>query len=122
MMVVALTASLPRYSGTVERGVDRLGVLEEGPERDRRRLLARGDQLGQRLVDLLVQRVVEVVRLEEARDAVVRLVVDEDGTEQRLLGLDVVGRGAEGQGVGGLGACGRLGGLASGDCVHAREA
>ena len=98
-----------------EAGIDRLGVLEEGPERDRRRLLARGDQLGGRLVDLLVQRIVEVVRLEEARDAVVRLVVDEDGAEQRLLGLEVVGRGAEGQGLaarrlqprrlGGLAAC-----------------
>ena len=73
-----------------QRGVDRLGVLEEGPERDGRRLLARGDQLGSRLEDLLVQRIVEVVRLEEARDAVVRLVVDEDGAEQRLLGLEVV--------------------------------
>ena len=82
-------AEIQRHRGG---GVDRLGVLEEGPERDRRRLLARGDQLRQRLVDLLVQRVVEVVRLEEARDAVVRLVVDEDGAEQRLLGLDVVGR------------------------------
>ena len=85
-----------------EAGVDRLGGLEEGLERDRRRLLARGDQLGGRLVDLLVQRIVEVVRLEEARDAVVRLVVDEDGAEQRLLGLQVVGRGAERQRVGGL--------------------
>ena len=53
------------------------------------------------LVDLLVQRIVEVVRLEEARDAVVRLVVDEDGAEQRLLGLEIVGCGPEGQGIGG---------------------
>ena len=72
-----------------------------------------------RLVDLLVQRIVEVVRLEEARHAVVRLVVDEDGAEQRLLGLDVVGRGAEGQGVGARRRCRRVGGLAAGDCVHA---
>ena len=118
MMVVALTASRPRYCGTVVVGVDRLGGLEEGPQRDRRRLLARGDQLRQRLVDLLVQRIVEMLGFEEARDAVVRLVVDEDGAEQRLLGLEVVGRGAKGQriGRGGLGRC--LGGLAAGDCVH----
>ena len=97
-----------------QAGVDRLGVLEEGPERDRRRLLARGDQLGGRLVDLLVQRIVEVLRLQEARHAVVRLVVDEDGAEQRLLGLDVVGRGAEGQRVGRSGGVRRgRGGLAS---------
>ena len=48
-----------------------------------------------------------MLRLEEARDAVVRLVVDEDGTEQRLLGLEVVGRGAEGQRVGAIGGSGR---------------
>ena len=115
-MVVALAASRPRYCGTVRRGVDRLGVLEERLERDRRRLLARGDQLGGRLVDLLVQRIVEVVRLEEARDAVVRLVVDEDGAEQRLLGLEVVGRGAEGQRLG-RGAAR----LSVGFCVRARS-
>ena len=61
-----------------------------------RRLFARGDQLGGRLVDLLVQRIVEMVRLQEARHAVVRLVVDEHGAQQRLLGLKVVGGGAEG--------------------------
>ena len=85
-----------------------------------RRLLARGDQLGSGLVDLLVQRIVEVVRLEEARDAVVRLVVDEDGAEQRLLGLEVVGRGAEGQGLGRGGLVRRLGGLAACGFGHGR--
>ena len=103
-----------------QAGIDRLGLLEEGPERDRRRLLARGDELGRGLVDLLVQRIVEMLRLEEARHAVVRLVVDEDGAEQRLLGLDVVGRGAEGQRVGRLGFRRGGGGLAGG-CVHARR-
>ena len=38
-----------------------------------------------------MQRIVEVVRLQEAGDAVMRLVVDEDGAEQRLLGFQVVG-------------------------------
>ena len=83
-----------------QAGADRLGALEEGLERDRRRLLAGADQLGGGLVDLLMQRVEEVLRLQEAGDAVVRLVVDEDGAEQRLLGLQVVGSRPEGQRVG----------------------
>ena len=74
--------------GQVRR--DRLGRLEERAQRDRRRLLADVDQLARRLVDLLMQRIVEVVRIEERRHAVHRLVVDEDGAEQRLLGLEVV--------------------------------
>ena len=45
------------------------------------------------LVDLLMDRLEEMLRLEEVGDAVERLVVDQDGAEQRLLGLDVV-RGA----------------------------
>jgi hypothetical protein len=39
-----------------------------------------------------VQRVVEVRRLQEVGDAVERLVVDQNGAEQRLLDLDIVGR------------------------------
>ncbi len=46
-----------------------------------------------------VQGIEEMLGPEEARDAVERLVVDEDGAEQRLLGLDVVGRAAERQRV-----------------------
>ena len=46
-------------------GIDRLGGLEERLERDRRRLLAGGDQLGRRLIDLLVQRIVEMLRLQK---------------------------------------------------------
>ena len=68
-----------------------------------------------------MQRIVEVVRLEEARDAVVRLVVDEDGAEQRLLGLDVVGGGAEGLGLGGAGASAARRRLAGAVSVMARE-
>ena len=72
-------------------------VVEEGLERYRRRLLAGADQLRRRLVDLGVDRVEEMLRQQEGRDAVVGLVVDEDGTEQGLLGLDVVGDMAERQ-------------------------
>src|SRR5204862_3107139 len=77
------------------------------------------DQFRQGLIDLLMQRVEEVMRLEEARDAVVGVVVDENGAEQGLLGLQVVGRCAEGQGVRRSGAGGRSGRLAAGDGVHA---
>ena len=51
------------------------------------------------LVDLLMQGIEEVLRLEERGDAVHRLVVDEDRAEQRLLGLEVVGGLTEGQGL-----------------------
>src|SRR5688572_2930489 len=44
-----------------------------------------------------MQRIIEVVRVEEARYAVHRLVVDEDRAEQRLLRLEVVGSLTEGQ-------------------------
>ena len=44
------------------------------------------------LVDLAVDRLVEMLGREEVGDAIERLVVDEDGAEQRLLGLDVVRR------------------------------
>src|SRR3984893_18398073 len=66
-----IDGKLAKIHGHGRRGVDRRGRLDKGPERDRCRLLARGDQLRLRLEDLLVQGVVEVVRLEEARDAVV---------------------------------------------------
>ena len=92
MMVVALAASRPRYCGTV-----RSASIGSAFSKNVRSVIGVAclpdvDQLGGRLVDLLMQRIVEMLRLEERRDAVVRLVVDEDGAEQRLLGLDVVGR------------------------------
>ena len=52
-------------------------------------------RLRRELVDLLMDRLEEMPRLEEVGDAVERLVVDQDGAEQRLLGLDVVRRGAD---------------------------
>ena len=74
---------------------DRLLRLEEGLERDRRRALAAEDQLGGRLVKPPVQRVVEMRGLQEARDAVDRLVVDEDRPEKGLLGFEIMRRRAE---------------------------
>jgi hypothetical protein len=43
---------------------------------------------------LLVQRIIEMLSVEEARNAVERLVVYEDRAEQCLLGVDIVGHGA----------------------------
>ena len=94
MMVVALAASRPRYCGTVSSPTGSLG-LEEGLERDRRRPLAAEDQLRGCLVEARVQSVVEMRGLQEARDAVDRLVVDEDRAEQGLLGLEIMRRRAE---------------------------
>ena len=45
---------------------DRLRGLEEGSERDRRRLLARADQLGRHLVDAGVHRIEEVLGQRES--------------------------------------------------------
>jgi hypothetical protein len=43
-----------------------------------------------------VHRLIEVLGQQEIGDAVEGLVVDEDGAEQRLLGLDIVRGEAEG--------------------------
>ena len=61
------------------------------------------------------------MRLEEARDAIVRLVVDEDGAEQGLLGLDVVGGAAERHGISRTWKRRGLGGLAAGGFGHMRR-
>ena len=74
---------------------DRLRRLEEGLERDRRRALAAEDQLGGCLIDAPVQRVVEMRGLEEARNAVDRLVIDEDRAEKGLLSLEIMRRRAK---------------------------
>ncbi len=54
-------------------------------------LLARISWLSD-LVDDAMHRLEEMLRLEEIRDPVEGLVVDEDRAEQRLLGLDVLRR------------------------------
>ena len=58
--------------------------------------LVGADQLARHLIDAPVHRLEEMDRLEEVGDAVEGLVVDEDGAEQRLLGLDVLRSGAVG--------------------------
>ena len=67
---------------------------QEGLQRDRRRHLAGADEVGGNLVDLLVQRLMKLRRVEKIGNPVERLVVDQDGAKQRLLGLDVMGRAA----------------------------
>jgi hypothetical protein len=58
------------------------------------------DQLRAGGVDPPVHGLVEVLGPEELADPVERLVVDEDGPEHRLLGLDVMGLDPELRGVG----------------------
>jgi hypothetical protein len=67
---------------------------QEGLERDRGCDLAGADQVRGQFIDLLMQRLEKMLRLEKIRDAVERLVVDQDGADQRLLGLEVVRSGA----------------------------
>ena len=49
--------------------------------------------------DARMERIEEMMRLEESRDAVERFIVDQDGAEQRLLGLDIVRGLAERKGL-----------------------
>jgi hypothetical protein len=65
---------------------------QERLQRDRIGHLAHADQFRRDLIDLAVQGLVEMRRFQEIRDPVEGVVVDEDGAEQRLLGLDVVRR------------------------------
>ena len=58
--------------------------------------LVGADELAGDLEDAPVHRLEEMLRLEEIGDAVEGLVVDQDGAEQRLFGLDVLRRGAIG--------------------------
>jgi hypothetical protein len=67
-------------------------VAEKGLERDRRRDLAGLDEGRRDLVDAPVQILEEVRGLEEVRDPVIGVVVDQNRTEQGLLGIDVVRR------------------------------
>ena len=68
-----------------------MGKLSEiGLDRDGVRGTAHADDVAGDLVDLAVQRLEQVDRFQEVRDAIIGVVVDEDRTQQRLLGLDIV--------------------------------
>ena len=82
-------------AGEILAGVEPADVhvgRQEGLERDRRRDLAGADQIRGELIDLLMDRLEEMLRLEKIGDPVERLVVDDDGAQQRLLRLDVLRR------------------------------
>ena len=85
---------------------------QEGLQRHRRRQLAGADQAAGKFEDALMDRLEEMLRLEEIGNAVKRLVIDEDGAEQCLLGLDIVRRRAECRFRGSLLACDRI------ECCH----
>ena len=53
-------------------------------------VLREPDELRRLLVDLPMQRIEEVHRLEEIGDAIEGFVVDQDRAEKRLLDLDVM--------------------------------
>src|SRR5207344_1281360 len=82
---------------------DRIVSLKECLERDRRGALSRPDQLCRVVVDAPMQRIVEMLRLEEARHPVAGLVVDQDGAEKCLFRLKIMGWSAEGRRLGNRG-------------------
>ena len=96
MMVVASAARRARYCATVEPGDVDVGG-QEGLQRDRRGELAGADEAAREVIDLLMHRLEEMLRLEEVGDAIERLVVDQDGAQQRLLRLDIMRGGAIGR-------------------------
>ena len=71
-------------------------VAKEGLERHRRRQLAGPDQRSRDLEYAAMNFLDEMLAPEEVRDAVERVIVDEDRAEQRLFGLEVVRRRAIG--------------------------
>ena len=64
-----------------------IGIAEIGLQRDRRGELAGPDERGSILIDAAMYLLGEMRRIEKIGDLVERLVVDQDGAEQRLLRL-----------------------------------
>ncbi len=87
-----------REAGEILRHGDPAKIMfaEEGLQRDRRRQLARADQRSGDLENAAVNFFDEMLAPEEIRDAVERVVVDEDRAEERLFGLEIVRRRAIG--------------------------
>ncbi len=69
-------------------------LAEKALERDRRSELAGADQRAGDLVNAAMQFMRKMLGLQEIRDAVERVIVDQDRAEQRLLGFDILRRGA----------------------------
>src|SRR5208337_4418032 len=85
---------LAREAGEILRHGDAAKIMfaEEGLERDRRRQLARADQRSGDLENAAVNLFDEMLAPEEIRDAIERVVVDEDRAQKRLFGLEIVRR------------------------------
>ena len=94
MIVVASAASRARYWLTRETPDVDAGV-EERLERDRRGELSGADQIARELIDLLMDWLEEVRRLEKIRNPIKGLVVDQDSAQQRLFRLDIVRSGTD---------------------------
>ena len=80
---------IDRQAGDVE--VRRQKCLQ----RHRRGGLAGANEPAGEFENALMDRLEEMLRLEEIGNAIERLVIDQNGAEQRLLGLDIVRRRAE---------------------------
>ena len=79
-------AEVARAIGIDERRV----AVERRLQGQRRRDLAAFDEGEDRLVDAPVNRLAEMLGLQERGNAIRRLVVDQHGAKQGLLGLDIV--------------------------------
>ncbi len=97
MMVVASAARRARYwrdGHAADVGIGR----KEGLQRDRAsRSCAARIRLPVSLEDPLMDRLEEMLGFKEVRDAIERVVVDQDGAEQALFRLDIVRRRAIGR-------------------------
>ena len=93
----------------IEREAGNIGVARQKRlKRDRRGDLAGANKTARQLENALVDRLEEVLGFQEIGNAIERLVIDEDGTEQSLLGLDIVRCRAERRLRGHLLASGRI--------------
>ena len=93
-MIVTAAVGEP---GQILRAADlcqRAVLVEQVLQRHRVGDLPALDQLADRGVDAAVHGVAEMLGLEEFRHSGIGRVVDQDRAQKRLLGLGVVGRGA----------------------------
>src|SRR5262249_16886405 len=79
-----------RQSGDVDFGG------QKGLQRHRRRQFAGANETARDIVDLPMNRLKEMLRLEKVADAIERLVIDQDRAQKGLLRLDIVQGGAVG--------------------------
>ena len=81
-------------TGEILRDADAAEIVfaQKGLQRDRRREFAGANELRRDIENAAVQFFGEILRLQEIRDAVESVVVDEDRAEQRLFRLDIMRR------------------------------